>query len=156
MTTEAVGPTLIEHYLRTRGRRYFRGQHDGEFFFVVSTHPQPLHVHLEISPAGRDVFTMRIAPACYFPATDHDRLIRFAETWNQQCCDISAFVHGSSDPQRIGMTAQRSQQIPERVQFDDFAALADRAIAAAIDLFNRLPPEIELPPAARPLLRDAG
>lgn len=156
MTTEALGTKLIERYLRTRLRRYFRGQHDGEFFFVVNTHPQRLHVHLEISPSHRDVFTIRVAPACYFPAADHARLTQFAQTWNQKRRDVTAFVHESSDPQRIGVTAQQSQRIQEQVQFHDFAALIDCAIAAAIELFDQVGPADKLPPTPQPLLRDAG
>lgn len=72
--TESIGEplstNLIERYLRARGRRYFRGHHDAEFFFVANAHLR-LHVHLEISPAYRDVFTIRVSPAYFFPATDH-------------------------------------------------------------------------------------
>lgn len=75
--TESIGEplstNLIERYLRARGRRYFRGHHDAEFFFVANAHLR-LHVHLEISPAYRDVFTIRVSPAYFFPATDHTRL----------------------------------------------------------------------------------
>ncbi len=71
--TESIGEplstNLIERYLRARGRRYFRGHHDAEFFFVANAHLR-LHVHLEISPAYRDVFTIRVSPAYFFPATD--------------------------------------------------------------------------------------
>ncbi|EPZ63722.1 hypothetical protein TBKG_02848 [Mycobacterium tuberculosis '98-R604 INH-RIF-EM'] len=75
--TESIGEplstNLIERYLRARGRRYFRGHHDAEFFFVANAHLR-LHVHLEISPAYRDVFTIRVSPAYFFPATDHTRV----------------------------------------------------------------------------------
>lgn len=45
MTSESLCADLIERYLRTRGSRYFRGQHDGEFFYVANTRPRRLHVH---------------------------------------------------------------------------------------------------------------
>ena len=36
---ESLSTELTERYLRTRGLRYFRGQHDGEFFFVANADP---------------------------------------------------------------------------------------------------------------------
>lgn len=68
--TESIGEplstNLIERYLRARGRRYFRGHHDAEFFFVANAHLR-LHVHLEISPAYRDVFTIRVQSRILLP-----------------------------------------------------------------------------------------
>ena len=150
---EPLSTNLIERYLCTRGRRYFRGRHDSEFFFVLNT-DQRLHVHLEIPALHPDVFTIRVTPACFFPAGDHESLMQFAATWNEQNRDVTAIVHGSSDPERIGVTAEQSRWIGEQVAFGDFAAFADRATAAAIDLFARLTPATELP--SRPLLRNAG
>lgn len=99
--TESIGEplstNLIERYLRARGRRYFRGHHDAEFFFVANAHLR-LHVHLEISPAYRDVFTIRVSPAYFFPATDHTRLAEIVNAWNLQNHEVTAIVHGSSDP----------------------------------------------------------
>jgi hypothetical protein len=156
---EPLCTELIERYLRTRGRRYFRGQHDGEYFFVANAHPRRLHVHLGISRWHSDVFTVRVNPACFFPAADSDRLAHIVDTWNQQSREVIAIVHGSSDPQRIGVVARSSQRIRDRVSFQDFASFVDRSIAAAIDLFGELTPVVELPPrsqGAEPLLRDAG
>jgi hypothetical protein len=150
---EPLSTTLIERYLCTRGRRYFRGRHDGEFFFVLNSDHR-LHVHLEIPPPQPDVCTIRVTPACFFPAGDHADLMQVADTWNGQNCDVTAIVHGSSDPRRIGVTAEQSQRIGEQIAFGDFAAFADRAITAAMDLFARLTPATELP--SLPLLRDAG
>ncbi len=153
---EPLCTELIERYLRTRGRRYFRGQHDREYFFVANAYPRRLHVHLGISRWHSDVFTIRVNPACFFPAADGDRLARIADTWNQQSGEVTAVVHGSSDPQRIGVVARSSQRIRDRVGFEDFASFVDRTIAAAIDLFGELTPVVELPSTAQPLLRDAG
>jgi hypothetical protein len=155
MMTERLGTDLIERYLRSRGRRYFRGQHDGAFFFVAKALPRPLHVHLEISPAHRDVFTIRVEPTCFFPAVDRTQLAQIAETWNQRNRDVVAIVHESSDPQRIGVVAQQAW-IVHHVCFEDFASSVDRTIAAAIDLFAALTPVAELPSTAQPLLLDAG
>jgi hypothetical protein len=150
---------LIEPYLRARGRRYFRGQHDGEYFFVANAHPWRLHVHLGISRSRSDVFTLRVNPACYFPATDGDRLASLADSWNQQDREVTAVLHGSSDPQRIGVVARSCRRIPDRMAFEDFASSADSAINAAIDFFGALPPTAVLAPPSRgtqPLVRDAG
>ncbi|BBX56729.1 hypothetical protein TM48_01235 [Mycobacterium shottsii] len=153
--TEPLCATLIERYLCTRGRRYFRGQHDGEFFFVTDAHPQRLHVHLEISPAHPEVFAIRVAPACFFPARDRALLARFADRWNTQRRGVTAIVHNSSDPQRIGVTAYKSQWIAGPVDFSEFAVLVDRAIGASIELFGELNRVAELPQTP-PLMRDAG
>lgn len=150
---EPLSTNLIERYLCTRGRRYFRGRHDGEFFFVVNT-DRRLHVHLEIPLLHPDVVTVRVTPACFFPVAERQRLVEFADTWNEQNRDVTAVVHGSSDPRRIGVEAEQSRRIGESVRFEDFAAFADRATAAAVDLFSRLTPTGELP--SPPLLRAAG
>ena len=108
---EALSTDLIEHYLRACGRRYFRGQHDGEYFFIADAHPWRLHVHLGISRWRSDVFTLRVNPACYFPAADGDRLSSLADSWNQQNREVTAVVHGSSDPRRIGIAARSSRRM---------------------------------------------
>lgn len=150
---EPLSTNLIERYLRTRGRRYFRGRHDGEFFFVLST-DRRLHVHLEIPPTHPDVVTIRVTPSCFFPVTEGPRLIEFADGWNEHNRDITATVHGSSDPLRIGVTAEQFRSVGKQVPFEDFATFADRAVAAAIDLFSRLTSAVEFP--SPPLLLHAS
>ena len=118
MTSEPVGANLIERYLRTRGSRYFRGQHDGEFFYVANARPRRLHVHLEVCPTHGDVLVIRVTPTCYFPATERSWLADFADTWNRQDREVTAIVHDSSDPQRIGVVARRSQWIPRSATFE--------------------------------------
>ncbi len=156
MASEPRCAVLIEQYLGTHGSRYFRGAHDGEYFYVANTRPRRLHVHLEISAMHGDVLLIRVAPACFFPASDRPWLMHFADTWNEQNREVTAIVHGSSDPQRIGVVARRSQWIREDVSFDDFASFVDHTIADAIDLFGQLNPVLELSPTTQPLLRDAG
>ncbi|KZS63551.1 hypothetical protein [Mycobacterium ostraviense] len=160
MTTSPLGEplstNLVEHYLRTRGKRYFRGRHDGEFFFVANAYPRRLHIHLEISLAHPDVFTIRVAPAYFFPAADRARLAQFADLWNARNHAVTAIVHGSSDPQRVGVTACNSQWIPGPVWFNEFADNVDRALDAAVDLFGQLSPVAGLPQPTAPLLLDAG
>lgn len=156
MTSEPAGTGLIERYLRTRGSRYFRGHRDGEFFYVANTRPRRLHVHLEICPTHADMLVIRVAPTCFFPATDRSALADFADTWNRREHEVTAIVHDSSDPQRIGVVARRSQWVPGTTSFEDFAVLVDGTIADAIDLFGRLAPVTGLPPTGPPLLRDAS
>lgn len=156
MTSEPLCANLIERYLCTRGRRYFRGAHDGEYFYVANTRPRRLHVHLEIAPGHHDVLLIRVAPACFFPASDRPWLTHLAETWNRRKRDVTAIVHGSSDPQRIGVVARRSHWIRGSVAFADFATFVDRAIAAAIEFFGELTPIVEQPSMAQPLVLYAG
>lgn len=156
MTSEPLCADLIERYLCTRGSRYFRGRHDGEFFYVANTRPRRLHVHLEVCPTHDDVLLIRVTPACFFPATDRPWLTHFADTWNQRDREVVAVVHGSCDPMRIGVVARRSEWIRKGVSFEDFAAFVDGAIADSIELFGALDPTVELPSAQQPLLRDAG
>ena len=153
---EPLSANLIERYLCTRGSRYFCGQHDGEYLYVANTRPRRLHVHLGISRWHSDVFMIRVAPDCFFPAADSARLARLADTWNQQNREVTAIVHASSDPQRIGVVARSSQRIRDRVAFEDFATFVDRTIAAAIEFFGELPPFAECPSTAQPLVLDAG
>jgi hypothetical protein len=147
MTTESLYPNLIERYVRTSGLRFLRGEHEGEYYCVANAHPRRLHVHLEISPSFGDVLSIRVNPACSFPATDRPWLTHFADTWNQQNREVT--------PRRVGLLARRSQWIRESLSFEDFACLADRTIAAAIDLFAELTPVVAFPSTAQPL-RHAG
>jgi hypothetical protein len=155
MTSERPGANLIENYLQSRGSRYFRGHHDGEFFYVANTRPRRLHVHLEITPTHGDVLVIRVAPSCFFPATERARLTEFADAWNQQNRGVTATLHDSSDPQRIGVVAGRSQWIPEGADFDAFASFVDATLADAIDLFGQLAALAESS-ASAPLVRDAS
>jgi hypothetical protein len=158
MNSTSPCASLIERYMSSCGLRFFRGHHDGEYFFVTNAH-QRLHVHLEVSPSFGDVVSIRVTPAAFYPIADRPWLTRFADTWNQQNREVTAIVHGSSDPQRIGVVARRSQWIRESMSLEDFASFVDRTIAAAIDLFAELTPVIELPAGfqvEQPLLRDAG
>lgn len=155
MTNEQTCANLVEHYLRTRGRRYFRGHHDGEYFFVTGA-PRRLHVHFEMSPAHDDVLIIRVTPGCYFPAADRSWLTYFADKWNRQDRHVIAIVHGSSDPQRIGVVARKSRWIRSKISFADFASFVDLTIADATELFEELTPAVELTSAEGPLLRHAG
>ncbi len=156
MTSESLCANLIERYVRTSGLRFLRGEHEGEYFCVADAHPRRLHVHLKISPSFGDVLSIRVSPACSFPAADRPWLTHFADTWNQQNREVTAIVHDSRDPQRVGVLARRSRWIPENMCFEEFASFADRTIAAAIDLFAELTSVVELPSTAKPLLRDAS
>lgn len=148
--------TLIERYLRTRGRRYFRGHREGEYFFVSNTRPRRLHVHFEVAPAHDDVLIIRVTPGCYFPAGERPWLTYFSDRWNRQERQVTAIVHASSDPHRIGVVARKSQWIRKNVTFDDFASFVDRTIADATEFFTELSPVVELPSTQKPLLRHAG
>jgi hypothetical protein len=156
MTSEGHCASLIERYLCTRGRRFFRGRHDGQYFFVADTEPLRLYVHLEISPEHHDVLTIRITPVRFFPAVDRPRLTHVADKWNTQNRQVIAIVHESTDPQRIGVAARRSQWMRNDVTLKDFSSFVDRIIAAATDLFAELTPDAELSTMSPPLLRDAG
>ena len=156
LSAEPLSTELTERYLRSRGTRFFRGQHDGECFFVTDAGGRRLHVHLGISRWHSDVFTIRVAPACFFPAADSARLVELADAWNQRNREVTVIVHGSSDPRRIGVFARSSRRIPDRIPFEEFACHVDRAIAAAIDFFTAVAPDVELTSTVRPLVRDVG
>ncbi|OBA81502.1 hypothetical protein A9W99_02465 [Mycobacterium sp. 1164966.3] len=144
---------LIERYVRRRGRRYFSGQHDGEYFFIADALPRRLYVHFGVSRWHSDVFTIRIAPAHFFPAAEDARLAQLTDVWNQQNPEVTAVVHGSSDPQRIGLYVTSARRIKDRISFEDFASYVNRTIEAAIGLFSELAPIGE---TQQPVLRDAG
>jgi hypothetical protein len=154
MTTEPIGAELIERYLRTRRPQYFRGQHDGEYFFILAV--ERLHVHLETAGVDPDMFTIRITPAYFFPAAQRVRLTRFADRWNRNNQWAKAIVHASSDPNRIGVVAEYSYRIAQRRGFDDFASFVDHSVASAIELFGEITPVIEVPSGRTAWLRDAG
>ncbi len=156
MTSGSLCTDLIERYLSTCDVRFLCDERGGAYFSVPNAHYRRLHVHLEISRSFGDVLIIQVAPAGSFPVADRPWLTHFADTWNLQNRGVTALLHNSSEPQRIGLLARRSQWIREDTSFDDFASFVDRTIAAAIDLFVELAPVVESPSTARPLLRDAG
>lgn len=81
-----------------------------------------------------------MVPACFFPVTDRPWLTHLADSGNRQDRELTAIVHNSSDPQRIGVLARRSQWIRDGIGFEDFARFVDNTIAAAIELFGELAP----------------
>ncbi|BAX94523.1 YbjN domain-containing protein [Mycobacterium shigaense] len=156
MTTEALSADMIERYLCTRGSRYFRGQHNGEFFYVANTRPRRLHVHLGISRWHHDEFTIQVTPGCFFPAADSAELAELADSWNRHNRDLVVTVRRSSDPKRIGVLARSTRRVRGQVDFDEFATFVDHGIAAAIEFFAELAPISEMPPTAPPMVLDAG
>jgi hypothetical protein len=156
MTSETLCADLIDRYLSTRGLRFLRGDREGEYFCVVNPHPGRLHVHLEMSPSFGDMLVISISPARFFPVADRPRLTNCADTWNRRNRGVTAIVHGSSDSERIGVSARRSQWIREDISFEDFASFVDRTIAAAIGLFGELTPVVEVPIGVQSLLREVG
>lgn len=156
MTDQPMCATLTERYLRTRGRRYFRGHREGDYFFVTNAGPRRLHVHFEVLPGHDDVLIIRVTPGCYFPASERPWLTHFSDRWNRQERQVTAIVHASSDPQRIGVVARKSQWIRKGVSFDDFASFVDRILADATELFAELSPVVKLASDQPSLLRDAG
>jgi hypothetical protein len=156
MTSESLCTNLIERYLYSRGRRYFCGRHDGEYFFLAKTSSQRLHVRLGVSPDFDDVLVIRVARGRFFSPADRSRLTDVCDRWNLQNRGVTAIVHGSSDPPRIGVVARRSRWLPETISFEDFASIVDRTIADAFDLFGELTLVVEQPATVQPLLRAAG
>ena len=147
MTTESLCANLIERYVSTC-LCFVPGEEEGEYLCVANVRPRRLRVHLEISSSFSDVLAIRVTPTRTFPAVDRPGLTHFADTWNRQNRDVTAIVHCSSDPGRIGVVARRSHWIREGLPFEDFASIADRTIAAAIELFAALTP-VERPDSAR-------
>jgi hypothetical protein len=158
MTTEKSGADLIERYLRTRRLRYFRGQHDGEYFFILGRDHKPLHVHLEIPREGADGYRVRVTPGYFFPAMCRARLSAFVDTWNRTDRWTKAVVHESCDPTRIGVRADNAPTLPRATQVDEFAGFVDRTIESAIQFFAELTPVVEADPTSsfEPLVLDAG
>lgn len=137
MTSESLCGNFIERYVRSHGMPFLWGEHDGEYFLVANTGAGRLHVHLEVSPSFGDMLIIRVAPARLFGAADRPWLTRLADTWNLRSGVVSAVVHDSTNPHRIGVSARRSRWIPEEFPFEDFATFVDRTIEAAVDLFAR-------------------
>jgi hypothetical protein len=126
---------MIERYLHTRGRRYFRGHHDEDYFFILTVGHERLHIHIEIPPADRHSVTVRATPSCFYPAAESARLWSFADRWNEESRPTRAVVHESCDQNRIGLAAQNSYRLAPNVPFEEFADLADSTIRSAVALF---------------------
>ncbi len=157
MTSESLCANLIERYVRTSGLQFFKGEHDGQYFCVADGRSGRLHIHLEISSSFGDMLIIRAAPACLFTLADRPQLTRFADTWNQQNREVTAIVHDSSDPQRIGVSARRSRWIRDNMSFEEFASFADCTVAAAVELFAELTSVVDSPSTAQQaMLRDAS
>ncbi|MGE5693663.1 MAG: hypothetical protein ACM4D3_00015 [Candidatus Sericytochromatia bacterium] len=135
----------VERYLRSRGLRYFRGRHDGEYFFILRVGHQQFHVHVEVVEGTQNVVAVKVAPAHFFPATDRDRLDGFAREWNAGSRYAEVVVYESSDPTRIGLAALSSYRLDDA---DDFAEFADKAIRSAVKLLAEPTPAPELADAS--------
>jgi hypothetical protein len=155
MSNESFGTELIERYLLARGRRYFRGQHDGEYFFILTVGHTRLHVHIEVPPADQDTVKVRVTPANFYPAADRSRLMTIADKWNAETRQAQAVVYESCDQTRIGVVAEQSYRLAPGMRFEEFSGLADNTIRSAVKLFADMTPLVEQTPA-RTWLRDAG
>jgi hypothetical protein len=140
MRNASPATEVIERYLRARGRRYFRGHHDGEFFFILPAGHERLHVHIEIPPADRDSVTVRVTPPCFFAAAEDARLKAFADTWNEESLPTRAVVYESCDRNRIGVAAESTCPLAPSMPFEEFADLADSTIRSAVTLFAEMTP----------------
>jgi hypothetical protein len=158
MRNASLDTEAIERYLRARGRRYFCGHHDGEFFFILTAGHERLHVHIEIPPAGRDSVTVRVTPSCFFPAAEVARLRAFADTWNKESRPTRAVVYESCDRSRIGVAAESTCPLAPSMPFEEFAGLADGTIRSAVTLFAEMTPATGTAPVRTPgaWLKDAG
>jgi hypothetical protein len=153
--------TLIEEYLRARGVRYFRGQHDDEYFFLVDfqadfcldTSHGRLHVHLEVSGLLRDNVLLSITPDRFYPVGKRDLLTSLSTRWTAGSGGAEAVVHDSSDPALVGIT------VLDRFRPTSSAGLAyfvDQSIASAIELFEQVTAEVLPSHPGHEALRDAG
>jgi len=153
--------TLIEEYLRARGVRYFRGQHDDEYFFLVDfqadfcldTSHGRLHVHLEVSGLLRDNILLSITPDRFYPVGKRDLLTSLSTRWTAGSGGAEAVVHDSSDPTLVGIT------VVDRFRPTSTAGLAyfvDQSIASAIELFEEVTAEALPAHPGHEVLRDAG
>jgi hypothetical protein len=158
MNNQSFCTELIERYLRAGGRRYFRGHHDGEYFFILSAGHERLHVHLEVPPADKESVTIRVTPANFYPAVDRARLRTIADKWNVRDRRTRAVVYESCDQTRIGVVAEKSYPLAPSMPFEEFAGLADDTIKSAVKLFAEMTRGVEQTPARRlgTWLRDAG
>jgi hypothetical protein len=149
---------LIERYMHTRGRRYFRGHHDGDYFFILSVGHERLHVHIEVPPADRHSVTVRATPSCFFPAAEVARLSRFTDKWNDENRPTRAVVFESCDRNRIGVAAENSHPLALNMPFEEFAGLVDSTIRSAVTLFAEMTPAAEPAPVQRmgEWFKDAG
>jgi hypothetical protein len=145
MSTEPFGAELTERYLRSRELQHFRGQHDGEYFFILKTDFKPLHVHLETPAASGMSLLISITTPTFFPATNRPRLTRLAKRFNRRSTSAEAVVYRSIDPTRFGVVAKDSIPVSPGIQFQEFAGVVDDTIASAARFFGELASVVELP-----------
>ncbi len=132
--TTAIGTELIEGYLRTRQVQYFRGHHDDEFFFLVSTYHGRLHVHLQpCGPAAKSV-KISVTAERYYPIDQRERVAALAEQWNSTDPRAGALVFESSDPGLVGVVAESRFRTGDI----EFGVFADQTIQSAVELFGRM------------------
>jgi hypothetical protein len=156
MTSETLCANLIDRYLSSRGLRFLRGDRDGEYFCAVNAGPRRLHVHFKMSSSFGDVLQISVTPSRLSTVVDRTALTNFADAWNRRNRGVTAIVHASSDSDRLGVSARKSQWLREDISFEDFASLVDGTIAASIDLFGELIPAVEVPTGVQSLLREVG
>ncbi len=151
MTSELLWPQLTERYVRGRGVRCFRGQHDSEYFFIVKRFCGRLHVHMRQSADGRSVAIDVTVPR-YFPAADRPRLSKLARRWNRRGGPIKAVLLRSTDPTRVGVAVRCDAPI------EAFTDMVDACVARAAEFFSDVAAVLESPdaPSRRVLLPQAS
>lgn len=129
--------TLIEQTLRSRGVRYFRGHHDGEFFFMVvpltDSARGRLHVHLR--PGVGDEVAISISGGRFRPAAQRDALTRLAARCNA-LFPVEVTVQDSCDPGLVGVLVTAAGCPAGAGELSD---LIDIAVDVAADILRRVP-----------------
>ncbi|KAA0111998.1 hypothetical protein [Mycolicibacterium sp. P1-5] len=142
-----VGAHLIEGYLQSRQIRHFCGHHDDEFFFFVNAYPGRLHVHLQ--PCGSAVH-ISISAERYYPAEHRPGVAALVQRWNDADSRAVATLVSSSDPQLVGVVAERRYRAGD----GEFGPFVDQTVQSAIELFGRLRAAVASSDDTH--LRDAG
>ena len=145
---------LIEDYLCNRGKRFFRGHHADDYFFLVDVLVDGRHKRLTVHLlAVADGVEISIAPDRYYPAEARDRLDELVERWNLAEPGADVVIHRSSDPGLVGVSVHDHTR-PANVA--GLRAFVDHAVGAAIDLFAGMRRVAAPAEQGGPLLRDAG
>lgn len=134
MVVDPVMSALIEQSLRGRGVRYFRGHHDGEFFFILDLLGESgrSHLHVHLLPGAAGSVTVHISGDRFYPVSERDHLTGLAG----RCAALSGVgveVHDSSDPELVGVLVTAAGR---PAGAGEVTALIDAAVDAAAE-FSR-------------------
>ena len=157
MATPGIGQLLIERYAKTRRERLFRPNGADNVLLQDSARG---HFPVYLSPHGSspDLVGLRAVWSARCLHTKRHRLHDCVNHFNDRNKLLTASVHETHDSRALEVVGKSQFWVRDEEDFRPFVRFVDMSLASAVNLFERVYDEMELPSAAQldPWLQNAG